>query len=115
MENYFLEMIKETDEISMDNLYRTNGGVYLELHDNHTAWQVNPVSQFFYDYILFEKINEFKEKTGQDIYLLGRSGRHVCIEMNMDNIKNFKKYQKLALKLEQDFINEINKSGKETK
>lgn len=83
---------------------------YLQLHDNYTIWDLDNKKRLDDDY--FDLVNlateEFKDITGIDLHLLGRSGRHVCIEDNINNSKNYKRYQNLALKLEQQVIDRFN-------
>lgn len=41
----------------------------------------------------------FKERTGVQVELLGRSGRHVCVPDTPQNSKNFRWLQRVALQL----------------
>jgi hypothetical protein len=79
----------------------------LELHSNHTLWSIDEVPKE-YGNIRHEYMYEFEEQTGVTLELLGRSGRHVCVECNLTNILDYVKLKKLALKLEEKLINYCN-------
>lgn len=78
----------------------------LELHCNHTLWQVKNENLTDDDYIFMVEccVNDFKVMTGTDLILTGRSGRHVCIEDNKRNQLNYWRYKKIAKDLENDLI-----------
>ena len=50
---------------------------------------------------------KFERITGVPIYLLGCSGRHVCVELNKENAKRFDELQDVQEKLEKEFIDEV--------
>lgn len=89
-----------------------NRELFLQLHDNHTLWKINVPENYNGEYFEFEycnivesKLNEFFKKTKVEAGCYGRSGRHICIPVTMENLENYDKYQVLAEKLEQDVIN----------
>lgn len=109
MERFYKEEIENSEQLSFNNIYSTNGGNYLELHSNRTAWKLNKeIEPFGYDYLVSEKAKQFKKETGVDVLLLGRSGRHVCVEINAETIDRYQELRKKALELEKEFVNEIN-------
>jgi len=87
-----------------------NGDTFLELHANHTLWKIDNEELNDDDiYIEVESaIDAFESITGTDVYLLGRSGRHVCVEDNKKNSKRYHYLKKVALELEKDFIYNMN-------
>ena len=89
----------------------------LELHDNHTFWKLNNETaenistNEFYNVInyLTEKYNNiFNKKFNTNLYGLGRSGRHICVENNDFNKRHYKSMKRYALKLEKDFVEDFN-------
>ena len=83
---------------------------YLELHDNHTIWDLENENKTDEEYLVLveEAVQFFELRTETPLFLLGRSGRHVCVE---DNYKNSKRYQwlkRVALELEQNMIDTFN-------
>ena len=87
-----------------------NGEKYLELHDNHTMWNIN--KDFHWeDYenavhlACIEMERRYKDLT---IYLLGRSGRHVCVEDTPTNRRRYQRLIECAKKLEQEIIDYFN-------
>jgi hypothetical protein len=58
--------------------------------------------------LLDQAISEYTTITGRELYLLGRSGRHVCVSDTPDNSRQYQWLKKIALRLEADLINEYN-------
>ena len=83
---------------------------YLQLHDNRTLWKIdNPnLTDEFYIQLVNDAIQAFEDSTEVKLYLLGRSGRHVCIEDTPSNSRQFHWLCKLALKLEKQVIKAAN-------
>lgn len=86
-----------------------NRELMIELHDNHTLWNIsvpeyciNP--ELEYCNLIEEKCDEFTERTGIEIGCYGRSGRHICIDYNFENLEHYSTYKKLAEKLENEVI-----------
>ena len=86
---------------------------FLELHDNHTWWEIEVENDIDiseeYEWKVEEAIEVFERHTGVKIYLLGRSGRHCCVEDTPENSRRYQYLEKKALKLEQKVIDYFNK------
>ena len=92
--------------------YDSDGGygTVLELNDNHTIWELNNESKSYEEWasIVNSKQAQFKADSGVDLLLLGRMGRHACVEPTYDNCINFTYLQETQEKLEQEAIDEFN-------
>ena len=90
-----------------------NDGTYLQLHDRHVFWEVEPSDseediQFEIDFLISAKIEEFKETTGVEVFLLGRSGRHVCVEDTPENSRRYRYLERTANRMADELIQDIN-------
>lgn len=99
----------------VDNIatYTNDDGTdYIELSDNSTVNQLDNPNKDMEDYNILVDVacKEFEEQTGTELYLLGRSGRHVCVELNYENAKNFESLASKASELEQGVIDSFNES-----
>ena len=85
-------------------------GTVLELNDNHTIWELNNEYKSYEEWasIVNSKQAQFKADTGVDLLLLGRMGRHACVEPTYDNCMNFTYLQETQEKLEKEAIDEFN-------
>ena len=85
-------------------------GTVLELNDNHTMWELTNENKSDEEWasIVQSKLAQFKADTGVDLMLLGRMGRHACVEPTYDNCLNFTYLQETQEKLEQEAIDEFN-------
>lgn len=85
-------------------------GTVLELNDNHTIWELNNENKSDEEWasIVNSKLAQFKADTGVELMLLGRMGRHACVEPTYDNCMNFTYLQETQEKLEQEAIDEFN-------
>ena len=83
---------------------------YIELNDEHTLWKINTenITEDEYANLVDSYAGYFKYDTGCDLYFLGRSGRHVCVDDTFDNIVNYDFLRNTQMNLEQDMIDEIN-------
>lgn len=100
--------------------YGENNRSYLQLHDNHTLNQINvpdtsmytdaEIDDMYYQ-LVDSKIAEFEEETGQELYFLGRSGRHVCVEDTADNVLMYAELRDIAERLEAEVIYDMNHLG----
>lgn len=92
--------------------YDSDGGygTVLELNDNHTIWELNNENKSYEEWasIVNSKQAQFKADTGVDLLLLGRMGRHACVEPTYDNCMNFTYLQETQEKLEKEAIDEFN-------
>lgn len=108
-------LIADAWKIIKDHIYHSDWKKYIELSDNHTLWQIENDKFPSDDYAAEEyntqvesALEDFKAETGVELLLLGRSGRHACVELNYQNAL---KYSELAGKqneLEQRVINAMN-------
>lgn len=87
---------------------------YLELHDHHTLWDID--KEFYYeDYenavhlACIEMEHHYKDLT---VYLLGRSGRHVCVEDTPTNRRRYQQLIEYAKKSEKEIIDYFNNEYK---
>ena len=85
-------------------------GTVLELNDNHTIWELTNENKSDEEWasIVQSKQAQFKADTGVDLLLLGRMGRHACVEPTYDNCMNFTYLQETQEKLEKEAIDEFN-------
>jgi len=92
-------------------LYRDSGRDYLQLHDHHTMWKITNehVDENVFNMYVEGAVDLFKEKFNEQIYGLGRSGRHICVENTDRNRRRYKSMKRYALKLEKDVIKMVNK------
>jgi len=85
----------------------------LQLHDKHTLWKINN-EDLPDDFIELYSVDVtaycdlFVTETGVEIYCLGRSGRHVCVDLTLDNLKRYEELRKLALEYEKCIIDYYN-------
>ena len=61
-----------------------------------------------YTQLVDDKVIDFKEKTGVDLHILGRSGRHVCVENNYENAKNYDMLKRIQSDLVDEVIKDYN-------
>lgn len=87
-----------------------DGGILLELHDNHTLWQINKAF-WSMDYeskvedAIWNMEHHFKNL---EIFIRGRSGRHICVEDTPINRRRYNHLVTYAEKLEQELIDYFN-------
>ena len=96
-------------KIAYDNYEEYNYDGYLELSDNYTLWDIDvSISETQYSDVLEDYIRAFEEEAGTNVWLLGRSGRHVCVDAHIDQCYNFDYLQEIQQRLEQEMIDYIN-------
>lgn len=82
---------------------------YIQLSDNRTINKIHAnISNDMYDMELESVIKEFENMNNVEVYLLGRSYRHVCVEDEFDNVYRYADLVKKAERAEEEFINRIN-------
>jgi len=90
--------------------YYDGGRSYLQLHDNRTLWkctnEANSLDEF--EFLVEIAIQDFEERAHEPLLLLGRSGRHVCVEDKLSNSRRYQWLRKIALDLEDGVINQFN-------
>lgn len=80
---------------------------YLQLNDNHTLWSIpDGVSLDDYNYFVSQSCQVFEEVSGQELLLLGRSGRHVCVDAIPENFVKYNFLCDLQGAMEQDVIDD---------
>lgn len=113
-EEEFNQAVSKVNNV-VDNIttYTNDDGTdYIELSDNSTVNQLDNPNKDMEDYNILVDVacKEFEEQTGTELYLLGRSGRHVCVELNYENAKNFESLASKVSELEQGVIDSFNES-----
>lgn len=88
---------------------------YIELSDNHTLWEIDneEFDDDSYSAAVLQAADQFEEETGEKLYFLGRSARHVCVEDSLENAENYEDLQKVQQKYENDIIETFNKKPTE--
>lgn len=92
----------------------------LELTAEHVYWKFynprftdDPCFDDIYQMMVQDEIDDFKNTFGQDIYLLGRSGRHVCVDDTPENRERYFEMQKEAQRQINNLIARVNEYGKD--
>lgn len=71
----------------------------IELSDRHVMWDMNnshlsdKEAETAYNILVQDCISEFEDIYGTRLLLLGRSGRHVCVENTPNNRKSYCRMQ----------------------
>ena len=83
---------------------------YIELNDNHTIWELNDNGKDDEEWwsIVNSKVAAFKGETGVELYLVGRSGRHACVDNTFYNALHYDELKEVQERLEQEAIDEFN-------
>ena len=84
---------------------------YIQLSDNHTMYELNDDVEMTadqYSSLVDIFLQQLQDEINIDIYALGRSGRHICIDNTFDNALNYNGYVQAQRKYEQEMINYIN-------
>ena len=96
--------------------YYTSGNVkYIELLNDPTWYKIDIPEEFiagfggeaiwaYYQAKVDWATDVFESKSGTDVYLLGRSGRHVCVRDTVDNALRYVDLKMLARQLENSVI-----------
>lgn len=95
--------------LSRIKLYTDDRIDYIQLSDNHTLYEIQntELDEYQYGEAVDRYCDEFVEITGVDVYLLGRMGRHVCVEFTIDNIINYDYLKEVQADLESQMIAEL--------
>lgn len=89
---------------------------YIELSDAHVIWQLNnpnlneEESEFVWSDIINDCSKEFKRIYGCDFYMLGRSGRHVCVEDTPQNRQRWYRMKMTIDRLQKWMVAQFNNS-----
>lgn len=83
----------------------------IELSNNQTMYSIDrEIGMDEYQFALDQAINGFEEETGVEVFLEGRSGRHICVSDTVENIIDYnslKDKQKYWEKWLVEFLNEV--------
>ena len=60
-------------------------------------------------------IEALETEAGVKVYVLGRSGRHICIDNTFENLEKYASIKELQAKYEQELIDKINGTKTESK
>lgn len=91
------------------SFYLSDDGPYIELSDNQTLWEIDSeIDDEDYWGIVDNALAEFENETGVTPHLLGRSGRHVCVDINWSNFTNYDELVKVQRRLEKEVIDKAN-------
>lgn len=93
-----------------DHLYYSEemGREMLELSDERIMWRLDRYEETAYNCLVEEMVSEMSKKYGTEIYLLGRSGRHVCVENTDKNRKRYNRMVKEVRDRQEYIIEEMN-------
>lgn len=108
-------LIHDAWKIIKDHIYYSDYKKYIELSDNHTLWQIDN-DKFPNDDSAADEYNSqveaafetFKDETGVDLLALGRSGRHICVELNYENALKYSELVDKQQELEDEVISAMN-------
>lgn len=103
------------DLITNARFYKEDGELYIQLNDNRTLYDIDNdnVDEQLYNDLLEPYFDAFEEDTGVQLYQAGRSGRHIVVKFNLENLENYDALKAEQEKQEQAFIEEVNNYGKE--
>jgi hypothetical protein len=90
--------------------YYDNNKSYLELHANHTVWKLDNehTDDDLYCWTVEAAVERFEDETGVPLFMLGRSGRHICVEDTAENSRKYQYLRNKALKLEKEVVDTFN-------
>lgn len=108
-------LIHDAWKIIKDHIYYSDHRKYIELSDNHTLWNIEN-NKFPSDDSAADEYNAqveaafetFKDETGVDLLALGRSGRHICVELNYANALKYSEFVGKQQELEKTVIDAMN-------
>lgn len=89
---------------------------YIELSDAHVMWRLNNPNlnndevYIVWQYLINECNDAFREAYGCSFYMLGRSGRHVCVEDTPKNRQRWYFMKNKIEKLQKWMVEEFNKT-----
>lgn len=87
---------------------------FIELSDSHIIWRLSNPNikpsdfEFIYKGLLDACIDEFEKIYGCEIYMLGRSGRHICVENTPKNRQSYYRMYATVKRLQNWLITEYN-------
>lgn len=95
------------------------GKYMLQLSDNHTLWNISCNEEYFkhhteedfeadYFGIVEQSKEDFEAEFGFQFGCYGRSGRHICVDITLENLKWYFKLKEKQEELEENVINYFN-------
>ena len=104
--NDFADKLKKVKFYDHD---RWGRNILIELSDNPTMFSIEkPIDDYVYEDYLSLAIEDFEEETGVEVFLEGRSGRHVCVKDTFDNVFNYDYLKDVQQRIEKNFIDDLN-------
>lgn len=76
----------------------------IELSDRHILWEVNNYDEHAYCMFVSGFITEFEKIYNEELYLCGRSGRHVCVKNTPDNRRRVYNMTRTVERMQRDLI-----------
>lgn len=117
-ENFYQKRDDYLDALE-DNKYYSDefGREMLQLSDKRVLWDINNENFDFDEYCIEcdYALKKLSEKYGTEFYLLGRSGRHVCVEDTKENRKRFYKMQKDVEEMQNEIISKFSNVNENSK
>ena len=106
--HYFEELIKNASFYVDDT-----GEVVLELSDAPVAREIDnqELDEITWMNLVDDSLAEFEDLTGVTVYTLGRSGRHVCVDLNLKNLIGFDDLKDVVEKLQKQLIDDANNAN----
>lgn len=85
---------------------------FLELSDRHVLWDINTQGNKFdvehWNLTVEFYAKNFEENFQTELLLLGRSGRHVCVDDNEENRERYNEMVEYIKELQKLLIQEVN-------
>lgn len=94
-------------------LYVDGGTTYLELHAlrSPVGRYLPEVDSDTYDFRIREAIQVFEEENNVEVFELGRSGRHICIEDTPTNRRRYASLSRKAIEAAKDVWTGMREKG----
>lgn len=86
----------------------------IELSDEHLIWKLNNPyldeedGKTLYGWLIEDCQTEFKRLYGIEFYMMGRSGRHICVENTPKNRQSYYRMKCTIERLQKAFVSEFN-------
>lgn len=106
--HYFEELLENAKFYTSDT-----GEVVIELSDEPVLNRIdNPeLDEITWMNLVNDSLAEFEDLTGVTVYTLGRSGRHVCVDFNLENLIGFDDLKDVVEKLQKQLIDDANNAN----
>ena len=80
------------------------GKEMIELSDRHILWEINTPNDEEYSRVILAMQQEFLKIYKAHVYLLGRSGRHVCVPNTSENRRRVYNMTRTAERMQRQLI-----------